>query len=172
MQLNTQLEQDERIASELESLNTTGTKITKYLIAVPIDNKILYIEPIYQQYINEADSVPTLKRVIAASGNKVAIGNTLKESLTNLVSQYAVDIEVENTDNVDDLIDAIIRANDNLKDSSQMEIGLWWEKTWINYKRLIEQLNKLVEEQKKEEQENTINNTINTTGENDITNNE
>ena len=172
MQLNTQLEQDERIASELESLNTTGTKITKYLIAVPIDNKILYIEPIYQQYINEADSVPTLKRVIAASGNKVAIGNTLKESLTNLVSQYAVDIEVENTDNVDDLIDAIIRANDNLKDSSQNGDWTMMGKDIDKLQTLIEQLNKLVEEQKKEEQENTINNTINTTGENDITNNE
>ena len=172
MQLNTQLEQDEGIASELESLNTTGTKITKYLIAVPIDNKILYIEPIYQQYINEADSVPTLKRVIAASGNKVAIGNTLKESLTNLVSQYAVDIEVENTDNVDDLIDAIIRANDNLKDSSQNGDWTMMGKDMDKLQTLIEQLNKLVEEQKKEEQENTINNTINTTGENDITNNE
>ena len=172
MQLNTQLEQDERIASELESLNTTGTKITKYLIAVPIDNKILYIEPIYQQYINEADSVPTLKRVIAASGNKVAIGNTLKESLTNLVSQYAVDIEVENTDNVDDLIDAIIRANDNLKDSSQNGDWTMMGKDMDKLQTLIEQLNKLVEEKKKEEQENTINNTINTTGENDITNNE
>lgn len=172
MQLNTQLEQDERIASELESLNTTGTKITKYLIAVPIDNKILYIEPIYQQYINEADSVPTLKRVIAASGNKVAIENTLKESLTNLVSQYAVDIEVENTDNVDDLIDAIIRANDNLKDSSQNGDWTMMGKDMDKLQTLIEQLNKLVEEQKKEEQENTINNTINTTGENDITNNE
>ena len=172
MQLNTQLEQDERIASELESLNTTGTKITKYLIAVPIDNKILYIEPIYQQYINEADSVPTLKRVIAASGNKVAIGNTLKESLTNLVSQYAVDIEVENTDNEDDLIDAIIRANDNLKDSSQNGDWTMMGKDMDKLQTLIEQLNKLVEEQKKEEQENTINNTINTTGENDITNNE
>lgn len=172
MQLNTQLEQDERIASELESLNTTGTKITKYLIAVPIDNKILYIEPIYQQYINEADSVPTLKRVIAASGNKVAIGNTLKESLTNLVSQYAVDIEVENTDNVDDLIDAIIRANDNLKDSSQNGDWTMMGKDMDKLQTLIEQLNKLVEEQKKEEQENTINNTINTIGENDITNNE
>ena len=172
MQLNTHLEQDERIASELESLNTTGTKITKYLIAVPIDNKILYIEPIYQQYINEADSVPTLKRVIAASGNKVAIGNTLKESLTNLVSQYAVDIEVENTDNVDDLIDAIIRANDNLKDSSQNGDWTMMGKDMDKLQTLIEQLNKLVEEQKKEEQENTINNTINTTGENDITNNE
>ncbi len=169
MQLNTQLEQDERIASELESLNTTGTKITKYLIAVPIDNKILYIEPIYQQYINEADSVPTLKRVIAASGNKVAIGNTLKESLTNLVSQYAVDIEVENTDNVDDLIDAIIRANDNLKDSSQNGDWTMMGKDMDKLQTLIEQLNKLVEEQKKEEQENTINNTINTIDENDIT---
>lgn len=161
MQLNTQLEQDERIASELESLNTTGTKITKYLIAIPIDNKILYIEPIYQQYINEEDSVPTLKRVIAASGNKVAIGNTLKEALTNLVSQYAVDIEVENTDNIDDLIDAIIRANDNLKDSSQNGDWTMMGKDMDKLQTLIDQLNELVEEQKQEEQENGENNTIN-----------
>src|SRR5699024_4229007 len=99
MQLNTQLEQDEQISQEIESLNATGTKITKYLIAVPINNKILYIEPIYQQYINEEDSLPTLKKVIAAAGNKVAIGDDLASALTNLVSQYAVDIEVENTDN-------------------------------------------------------------------------
>lgn len=161
MQLNTQLEQDERIASELESLNTTGTKITKYLIAIPIDNKILYIEPIYQQYINEEDSVPTLKRVIAASGNKVAIGNTLEEALTNLVSQYAVDIEVENTDNIDDLIDAIIRANDNLKDSSQNGDWTMMGKDMDKLQTLIDQLNELVEEQKQEEQENGENSTIN-----------
>lgn len=161
MQLNTQLEQDERIAKEIESLNVTGTKITKYLIAIPIDNKILYIEPIYQQYINEEDSVPTLKRVIAASGNKVAIGNTLEESLTNLVSQYAVDIEVENTDNIDDLIDAIIRANDNLKDSSQNGDWTMMGKDMDKLQTLIDQLNELVEEQKQEEQENGENNTIN-----------
>ena len=161
MQLNTQLEQDERIAKEIESLNVTGTKITKYLIAVPIDNKILYIEPIYQQYINEEDSVPTLKRVIAASGNKVAIGNTLEESLTNLVSQYAVDIEVENTDNIENLIDAIIRANDNLKDSSQNGDWTMMGKDMDKLQTLIDQLNELVEEQKQEEQENGENNTIN-----------
>ena len=161
MQLNTQLEQDERIASELESLNTTGTKITKYLIAVPIDNKILYIEPIYQQYINEEDSVPTLKRVIAASGNKVAIGNTLEEALTNLVSQYAVDIEVENTDNIDDLIDAIIRANKNVKESGQNGDWTMMGKDMDKLQTLIDQLNTLVEEKRKEEQENTQTNTIN-----------
>ena len=132
-----------------------------YLIAIPIDNKILYIEPIYQQYINEEDSVPTLKRVIAASGNKVAIGNTLEEALTNLVSQYAVDIEVENTDNIDDLIDAIIRANDNLKDSSQNGDWTMMGKDMDKLQTLIDQLNELVKEQKQEEQENGENNTIN-----------
>lgn len=111
MQLDTQIEQDDRISSkEIESLNVNGTKITKNMIIVPIDNTLLYIEPIYQQYINEENALPTLKKIVAASGNKVAIGNNLKEALANLVSQYAVDIEVENTDSVEDLVTAIIKA--------------------------------------------------------------
>ena len=52
MQLDTQIEQDERISKEIESLNVNGTKITKEMIIVPIDDTLLYIEPIYQQYIN------------------------------------------------------------------------------------------------------------------------
>ena len=94
MQLDTQIEQDEEISAELEALNVTGTRITKNMIIVPLDNTLLYVEPVYQQYINEEDSVPTLKKVIVASGNKLAIGDDLNKALRNLVSQYAVDIEV------------------------------------------------------------------------------
>ena len=61
------------------------------------------------------------------------------------------DIEVENTDNVDDLIDAIIRANDNLKDSSQNGDWTMMGKDMDKLQTLIEQLNKLVEEQKNKE---------------------
>ena len=81
MQLDTQIEQDETISKEIESLNVTGTKITKNMIIVPINNTLLYVEPIYQQYINETDSLPILKKVVVASGNKVAIGNTFKRSI-------------------------------------------------------------------------------------------
>ncbi|MEI3356603.1 MAG: hypothetical protein V8R81_06205 [Clostridia bacterium] len=35
----------------------------------------------------------------------------MQKALTNLQSKYAVDIEVENTDDVEGLIDAIIKAN-------------------------------------------------------------
>ena len=158
MQLDTQIEQDEEISGELEALNVAGTRITKNMIIVPLNNTLLYVEPVYQQYINEDDSTPTLKKVIVASGNKLAIGDTLNESLRNLVSQYAVNIEVENTDNVDDLIDAIIRANNNLEESTTNANYEMMGKDIQRLQELIKQLETVVEEERKEnEQTNEVN---------------
>ncbi len=163
MQLDTQIEQDEKVSEEVESLNVNGTKITKNMIIVPLNNTLLYVEPIYQQYINEVDSVPVLKKVIVASGNKLAIGDTLNIALSNLVSQYAVNIEIENTDNMEDLIKAIIRANTNLnesKASGNMEmIGKDIEKL----QELIENMDKLRKELEKEEREDKRNEQTNKT---------
>lgn len=149
MQLDTQIEQDETISKEIDSLNVNGTKITKNMIIVPLNETLLYIEPIYQQYINEENALPTLKKVIVASGNKVAIGNNFKEALNNLVSQYAVDIEVENTDTIDDLVTAIIKANKNLQNSTQNND---WEMIGKDSKKLQELINKLEIVQKEEKE--------------------
>ena len=43
------------------------------MCAIPINNTILYVEPIYQVSLNETKSIPTLKKVVVACGNKVAI---------------------------------------------------------------------------------------------------
>ena len=133
------------------------------MIIVPLNNTLLYIEPVYQEYINEEDSVPTLKKVIVASGNKLAIGNDLEEALQNLVSQYAVNIEVENPDNVDDLIDAIIKANGNLKESTSNSDFEMMGKDIQRLQDLIDRLEKLVEEERKEEQNEIANESINDT---------
>lgn len=146
MQLDTQLGQDETISKEIDSLNVSGTKITKDIIIVPIDNNLLYVEPIYQQYVNETDSLPILKKVVVASGNKVAIGNTFTEALNNLVSQYAVNIEVENTDSIEELAELIIKANNNLKASTQSND---WEQIGKDTKKLQSLVDRL-EEVKKE----------------------
>ena len=113
LSLSISIEENEAISSEINSLNVTGTKLTKQMIIVPMDNTLLYVEPIYQTMLNESE-VPVLKKVIVASGNKVAIGNSLSNALENLLSKYAVDIEVENTEDVEGLIEAIIKANENL----------------------------------------------------------
>ncbi len=151
MQIDTQLEQDEGISEEIESLNVTGTRITKDMIIVPINNSLLYVETIYQQDTNEENSTPTLKKIVVASGNKVAIGDNLTEALNNLLSQYAIDIEVESTDTVDGLIDAIIKANENLKQSNENNNWEMIGKDMGKLQELINKLEVLVEEESKNE---------------------
>lgn len=165
MQLEMLLGQDETISKELESINVSGMKTIKNMIAVPINNTILYVEPIYQISLNEAKSIPTLKKVVVACGNKVAIDDTLKGAIKNLLSQSAVNIEVENTDTIEDLIESIIRANNNLQTSSDNND---WEMIGKDMKKLQELINKL--EELKEQQDKKKNNEITNTNLNVISN--
>ena len=156
MQLDKQMQEDENISNELESLNVTGTKLTKKMIIVPINNTLLYVEPVYQTMINESD-VPILKKVIVASGNKVAIGNTMQEALQKLLSKYAGNIEVEDTADIEGLIDAIIKANQNLTESNNNND---WEMIGSDLTRLQELINQL--EKAKEEEEKQAEQTVTT----------
>ena len=160
IQLDKQIEENEAISSEINSLNVTGTKLTKQMIIVPTDNTLLYVEPIYQTMLNESD-VPILKKVIVASGNKVAIGDNISKALENLVSQYAEAVEVENTDDMEGLIEAIIKANQNLTESNKNND---WEMMGKDVKKLQDLITSLektkTEEDKKKQQNNTTNNTV------------
>lgn len=160
MQLDKQIEEDAVISSELEVLNTTGTKLTKQMIIVPINHTLLYVEPIYQTMLNETE-VPILKKVVVASGNKVAIGDTLAKALENLLSRYAVDIQVENTEDIEGLIEAIIKANKNLTKSNDNND---WEMVGKDIKKLQDLITSLEtvkeeEDKKKEELDKTMNQT-------------
>ncbi len=117
IQLDTRINQNAEISDEIKKLDVSGTKITKSIALVPINNKLLYVESIYQEYLNESNSLPKLKKVIVTSGNKIAIGNDLETALVNLISQ-SYNIDVENYENKDDIIKLIIKANKNLKDST------------------------------------------------------
>lgn len=171
MQLDKQVEADEAISAEIESLNTTGAKVTKSMIVVPIDNTLLYIEPIYQTMLNET-KVPVLKRVVVASGNKVAIGDNLQKALENLLSKYAVDIEVENTEDVQGLIEAIIKANHNLTESNSNNDWEMMGKDIKKLQTLIDSLETVKEQEDKKQEELEKANKNNNTTENQTTNTE
>jgi len=160
MQLDKQIEEDEVISSELEALNVTGTKLTKQMLIVPIKNTLLYVEPIYQTMLNESE-VPILKKVVVASGNKVAIGDNLTKALENLLSKYAVDIQVENTDDIDGLIEAIIKANGNLTESNKNGD---WEMVGKDIKKLQELIDSLEKLKEEEDKKKTDLDKTNTTG--------
>lgn len=162
IQLEKQIEQDEAISKEIETLNTTGTKVTKSMIVVPLENTVLYVEPIYQTKLNES-KIPVLKKVVVSSGNKIAIGDTIQKALENLLSTYAVDIEIENTESLQGLIEAIIKANNNLTESNENDD---WEMMGRDLKRLqelIKSLETMNEEQSKKEEKQSDLNTVNQT---------
>ena len=165
MQLDTQIEQDEEISSTLQNLNVTGTKLIRNMIMVPIDNTILYVEPIYQVMLNESE-VPALKKVIVAVGNKVAIGNNLKEAMRNLGSQSAINIEVSNTDDVNSIIDEIIKANKNVENSTKNSDWEMVGKDMSSLQSLIDRLEEVITEQRKQEEAEKEDNKANNISEN------
>ena len=148
-QLDNLIEQDETISTELNSLNVTGVKISKEMKIIPINNTLLYIETIYQTKTNEINQPITLEKVIVASGTKVAIGDNLENALSKLLSQSAVNLEVNNTEDIEGLIDTIIKANNNLTDSNLRND---WEMMGSDIKalqELIERLDKMRQENNK-----------------------
>ncbi len=148
MQLDNQIEQDEQIYTEIQSLNKTGTRVTKDMVVVPINNSLLYVETIYQTMLNDESKIPMVKKIIVASGNKVAIGDNLEEALNNLLSNDASNIEVENTDDIDGLIDAIVKANKNLSESTGNKD---WELMGTDIKKLQSLIDSLEQEKTKED---------------------
>ena len=153
-QLDTLVEEDEVIAKELDGLNTTGTKLQKNIIVVPINNTLLYIEPIYQVRLNEETQIPLLKKVIVASGNKVAIGENVEEAVHNLISQQAIDIEVVGEDK-DEIIKQIINANKNLEESTKNNNWEMTGKDMAKLQELIGQLEIMVEQEAKQNEKGT-----------------
>ena len=168
-QLDNKIMQDENMKNQIEKLNVTGAKISKNIMVVPVEKTLLYIEQIYQTKINEKeDGNPLLKKVIVSSGNKVAIGNNLKEALENIVSQEATSIDTNTTDDIDGTIQSIIKANKNLTNSMNSKN---WEIIGSDIKTLQELIDKLEMQKKKEDEKkniniNSVNNTTSLTGNN------
>lgn len=160
-QLDTQISQDETIQEQINALTVTGAKVTRNMKIVPVEDTLIYIETLYQTLVNESN-LPILKKVIVASGNKVAIGENLQEAVRNLISQYATSIDIESTEDFDGLIDAIIKANTNLSDSLSSSN---WELMGSDIQKLqnlIKSLEKQIDEDKKNNTtQNEITNTIN-----------
>lgn len=174
LQLNNQIEQDERISKELETINTSGTKLIKDMIIVPINKSLLYVEPVYQVMLNESE-IPVLRKVIVASGNTVAIGDTLDSALKNLFNDaYAVDLEFVNVEDITALVDSVIKANNNLKESLNANNYELIGKDITNLQAIVNQLENArkieIEKENEKKQLNNVSNT-NSVAENIVNNN-
>ena len=159
--LETQINQDETISQEIASLNVSGTKISSDIIMIPVESTILYVKPIYQQLINETTQKPQLKRVVVASGNKVGIGENINSAIKNLLSKKAVDINISNTENLQDNVDEVIKALKKLKESTKNNDWKLYGEDMDKLTKAIDQLETTSKKQKqnKVSEEKTVSTT-------------
>jgi uncharacterized membrane protein (UPF0182 family) len=83
-QIDARIDQDPVISQQLSLWNQRGSTVIRgSLIAIPLDQSLIYVQPLYLA-ASEQGAVPELRRVIVAYGNQIAMEPTLQQSLARL----------------------------------------------------------------------------------------
>ena len=91
-QIIARFSQDAEIARQVSLWDQRGSQVIQgNLLVIPIEEALLYIRPLYLRA--ESGRIPELKRVIVAFENRIAMEETLEESIAQLFQQ---DINLSN----------------------------------------------------------------------------
>lgn len=82
-QIENRINQDTEIAREVSLWDQRGSEVIRGdLLVIPIDEALLYVQPLYLQA--EGGRIPELKRVLVAYGDQVVMRETLDQALQAL----------------------------------------------------------------------------------------
>lgn len=88
MQIENRINSDKDISKELNLWSQGGSQVIRgNMIVVPIENSILYVEPIYIASSNQS-ALPELKQVVVAYDEQIVMANSLTEALAELFPKH------------------------------------------------------------------------------------
>ncbi len=151
MQIESQIDQSPEISKEFSLWNSSGsTYIRGNMFVIPIEDSLVYVEPVYLEAANTG-SLPEVKRVIVAYGDRIAYEPTLGAALDSLFGTgtgTVQDNETEEPRNNGELtVDDLIRlSNEAFKNAAAAQQSGDWS-SYGQYLRQLEQyLNQLMPE--------------------------
>lgn len=153
-QIEFRIDQDPQISQQISLWDTRGSRVIRgNLLVIPLENGILYIEPLYLQA--EASSFPEMRRVLSFWQGDLVMADTLDEALAmHGVDPEELDLEdpddIEDIEEIEDLPDTDIAGLDQL---SQEALDLYRQAdealrqgNWTEYGATIEELEGVLEE--------------------------
>ena len=88
MQVENFISQEPDISQQISLWNTQGSRVLRgNLLILPMNNSLLYVEPIYIQSEDEKTAIPELRRVVIGYENEVVWGETLEDALDEMFGQ-------------------------------------------------------------------------------------
>jgi hypothetical protein len=150
-QIMNRIEQDTDISRQLSLWDQRGSQaIRGELLVIPIEESLIYVQPIYLKAQGET-SIPELKRVVVAYGNRVVMATSLDEGLQMVFGTGGARV----TPAVEDVqaaaaapspsasIDALLQRSQQHYDRA---IAAQRAGNWAEYGREIEQLGAVLRE--------------------------
>jgi len=82
VQIASRINQDTDISREVSLWNQQGSKAEfGTMLVLPIEESLIYVQPLYIRATSREDALPELKRVIVAYEDRIAMERTLEDSL-------------------------------------------------------------------------------------------
>ncbi|MBA2775962.1 MAG: UPF0182 family protein [Chloroflexia bacterium] len=96
-QIDAQIDQDPEISQQITLWNQSGTEVIRgNMLVIPVNDAMLYIQPLYLQSRDSAAAAPKLVRVIVATDEQVVMRPTLPEAIAALADPDAATVgEIE-----------------------------------------------------------------------------
>jgi len=106
MQIDAQIDQDPEISQQITLWNQSGTEVIRgNMLVIPVNDAMLYIQPLYLQSRDSSAAAPRLVRVIAATNQRVVMRPTLPEAIAALADPNA-----DTVDEIEDVPDEVTEA--------------------------------------------------------------
>lgn len=115
-QIEAKIDKDPQISKDLTQWNTGGSTVIRgTLLTIPIENSILYVEPLYIKSDSQ-NSIPAVEKIFVAYKDKVVMKDTLEQALNTMFksdNQNVIIDETTDESNIDlDKNELIKKAND------------------------------------------------------------
>lgn len=142
--IESRIDQESEISPQLTLWSQEGSNVLRgNLLVIPIEQSLLYVEPIYLQSSGE-NALPEMQRVIVAYEDRIVMERTLAGALNRIFGDVIEDPDGgENGGGIDDktIVELIGEANSLFSESQEaLKNG-----EWTRYGQLIEQLRLVLE---------------------------
>ncbi|MGD9568142.1 MAG: UPF0182 family protein [Sedimentibacter sp.] len=145
--IETKIDQDTVISSQLTLWSQVGSTVLRgNTLVVPIENSLLYVEPIYLKSDTESN-FPEMKMVVVSYADRILMESTLDKAIEKIFGIYAeqktpVEQEYDNT-NINDLIQQATNVFNEATEASQRGDWSAYGESLKELEDILDQLNLL-----------------------------
>ncbi|MBC3798432.1 UPF0182 family protein [Acetobacterium tundrae] len=144
MQIEQRIDQDTTISPQLTLLGQQGSRVLRgNLMSIPIENAILYVEPIYIQAASGENNLPELKKVIVCYQNQIVMADSLDLALSQVFnSQIGVkgSSAPQSTGSTSSISELAAKANSLFKEAQDVQKA----GDWAGYGQKLNELDQVL----------------------------